>query len=138
MNKLALVSMALGAALAGWAMIGTAQAADPACEPDMVAEKYPGIAGKTIKIGADPQTPPYVFRDAENFDNVIGYDADLSRAVFACAGGRCRVRAGRLVRPSAGARCRADRRDVGTPSTTRPSGPSRWTTSSTCRPAPAA
>ena len=86
MNKLALVSMALGAALAGWTMIGTAQAADPACEPDMVAEKYPGIAGKTIKIGADPQTPPYVFRDAENFDNVIGYDADLSRAVFACAG----------------------------------------------------
>jgi polar amino acid transport system substrate-binding protein len=86
MNKLALVSMAMGAALASWTMIGTAQAADLACEPDMVAEKYPGIAGKTIKIGADPQTPPYVFRDAENFDNVIGYDADLSRAVFACAG----------------------------------------------------
>ena len=86
MKRLALVSMALGAALAGWTMVGTAQAADPMCEPDMVAEKYPGIAGKTIKIGADPQTPPYVFRDAENFDNVIGYDADLSRAVFACAG----------------------------------------------------
>ena len=31
-------------------------------------------------------TTPYVFRDGENFDNVIGYDADLSRAVFACAG----------------------------------------------------
>ncbi len=86
MKKLALVSMALGAAFAGWTMIGTAQAADPMCEPDKVAEKYPGIAGKTIKIGADPQTPPYVFRDPDNFDNVIGYDADLSRAVFACAG----------------------------------------------------
>ena len=86
MNKLALVSMALGAALAAWTMVGAAQAADTACEPDKVAEKYPGIAGKTVKIGADPQTPPYVFRDAENFDNVIGYDADLSRAVFACAG----------------------------------------------------
>ena len=86
MKKLALVSMALGAACAGWTMIGTAQAADPMCEPDKVAEKYPGIAGKTIKIGADPQTPPYVFRDPDNFDNVIGYDADLSRAVFACAG----------------------------------------------------
>ena len=86
MKRLTLATMALGAALAAWTMVGAAQAADPMCEPDMVAEKYPGIAGKTIKIGADPQTPPYVFRDAENFDNVIGYDADLSRAVFACAG----------------------------------------------------
>ena len=86
MKRLALVSMALGAALAAWTMVGTAQAADPMCEPDKVAEKYPSIAGETLKIGADPQTPPYVFRDGENFDNVIGYDADLSRAVFACAG----------------------------------------------------
>ena len=86
MNRLTLVAMVLGAALAAWTMVGAAQAADPMCEPDKVAEKYPGIAGKTLKIGADPQTPPYVFRDGENFDNVIGYDADLSRAVFACAG----------------------------------------------------
>ena len=86
MKRLALASMALGAAFAAWTMVGTAEAADPMCEPDKVAEKYPGIAGKTIKIGADPQTPPYVFRDPDNFDNVIGYDADLSRAVFACAG----------------------------------------------------
>jgi polar amino acid transport system substrate-binding protein len=57
-----------------------------ACEPDKVAEKYPSIAGKTIKIGADPQTPPYVMRDASNFDKVIGVDADLARAVFDCAG----------------------------------------------------
>ena len=86
MNRLTLVAMVLGAALAAWTMVGAAQAADPMCEPDKVAEKYPSIAGKTLKIGADPQTPPYVFRDGENFDNVIGYDADLSRAVFACAG----------------------------------------------------
>ena len=86
MKRLTLVAMVLGAALAAWTMVGAAQAADPMCEPDKVAEKYPGIAGKTLKIGADPQTPPYVFRDGENFDNVIGYDADLSRAVFACAG----------------------------------------------------
>ncbi len=56
------------------------------CEPDRVAEKYPGIAGKTIKIGADPQTPPYVFRDAEDFDRIIGFDVELARFVFDCAG----------------------------------------------------
>ncbi len=56
------------------------------CEPEKVAEKYPSIAGKTLRIGADPQTPPYVFRDANNFENVIGFDADFARAVFACAG----------------------------------------------------
>ncbi|CAI7991708.1 hypothetical protein GBAR_LOCUS807 [Geodia barretti] len=65
MRRLALVSMAMGAALAAWTMVGAAQAADPMCEPDEVAEKYPDIAGKTLKIGADPQTPPYVFRDGE-------------------------------------------------------------------------
>ena len=56
------------------------------CEPDKVAEKYPSIAGKTIRIGADPQTPPYVFRDAEDFDRIIGFDVELARFVFDCAG----------------------------------------------------
>ncbi len=56
------------------------------CEPGKVAQKYPSIAGKTIKVGADPSTPPYVFRDANNFENVIGFDADLARSVFKCAG----------------------------------------------------
>jgi polar amino acid transport system substrate-binding protein len=56
------------------------------CEPEKVAEKYPGIAGRTIKIGADPQTPPYVMRDSKDFNNLVGIDADVARAVFDCAG----------------------------------------------------
>jgi polar amino acid transport system substrate-binding protein len=56
------------------------------CEPSKVAQKYPSLAGKTIKIGVDPESPPYVFRDSKNFNNLIGVDADLARAVFDCAG----------------------------------------------------
>ena len=58
----------------------------PAREPDKVAAKYPGLAGKTIKIGADPTSPPYVTRDPKDFNQLIGFDADLARAVFDCAG----------------------------------------------------
>jgi polar amino acid transport system substrate-binding protein len=57
-----------------------------ACEPDKAAQKYPSLAGKTLKIGVDPESPPYVFRDDKDFNNLIGADADLARAVFACAG----------------------------------------------------
>lgn len=61
-------------------------AQQPTCEPDKIAQKYPGLASRTIKIGVDPQTPPYVMRDAVDFTKVIGVDADLARAVFNCAG----------------------------------------------------
>jgi polar amino acid transport system substrate-binding protein len=64
--------------------IGAARA--QSCEPEKVAQKYPALAGKTIKIGVDPESPPYVFRDEKDFNNLIGADADLARAVFACAG----------------------------------------------------
>lgn len=56
------------------------------CEPGKVATKYPKLAGKTIKVGADPQTPPYVFRDSADFNKVVGVDAELARAVLECAG----------------------------------------------------
>jgi polar amino acid transport system substrate-binding protein len=66
--------------------IGPSVAQTPACEPDKVATKYPSLAGKTIKIGADPTSPPYVTRDPKDFNQLIGFDADLARAVFDCAG----------------------------------------------------
>jgi polar amino acid transport system substrate-binding protein len=56
------------------------------CEPGKVAQKYPSLAGKTLKIGVDPESPPYVFRDSKDFNHLVGLDADLARAVFACAG----------------------------------------------------
>ena len=65
---------------------GPSMAQAPACEPDKVASKYPSLAGKTIKIGADPTSPPYVTRDPKDFNQLIGFDADMARAVFDCAG----------------------------------------------------
>lgn len=62
-----------------------AQAA-PACEPAKLAQKYPSLAGRTIKVGADPQTPPYAMRDGADFNKVIGSDVDLAHAVLDCAG----------------------------------------------------
>jgi polar amino acid transport system substrate-binding protein len=56
------------------------------CEPDKVAQKYPAVAGKTLKIGVDAQTPPYVMRDPKDFNKLIGFDADIARAVLDCAG----------------------------------------------------
>ncbi|CAH2897043.1 MAG: ABC-type amino acid transport/signal transduction systems, periplasmic component/domain [uncultured Paraburkholderia sp.] len=56
------------------------------CEPSKVAQKYPSLAGKTIKIGVDPESPPYAFRDSKDFNKIIGADADMARAVFDCAG----------------------------------------------------
>jgi len=56
------------------------------CEPEALAAKYPSLAGKTIKVAQDPQGPPYAFRDPEDFDKLIGLDAELVRASFGCIG----------------------------------------------------
>lgn len=74
----------LAATMVGFlALATTAQAA---CEPGKLAEKYPSLVGKTIKIGADPQTPPYAMRDGQDFNKVLGSDVDLAAAVLDCAG----------------------------------------------------
>jgi polar amino acid transport system substrate-binding protein len=79
----ALSSLGLVAALL---VNATAASAEAKCEPDKVATKYPTIAGKTLKIGQDGESPPYSFRDPKDFKNLIGLDADLARETFACAG----------------------------------------------------
>jgi polar amino acid transport system substrate-binding protein len=76
-----------GALLAGIAtMAAEARAAAPACEPDKLAQKYPTLAGKTIRIGADPETPPFVVRDGNDFSKVVGADVEMADAVLDCAG----------------------------------------------------
>ena len=78
---------AIAVALIGGAFAATdAQAADT-CDPGAVAKKYPSLAGKTVRVAQDPQGgPPYSFRDPENFDKIVGLDADVARAAFACIG----------------------------------------------------
>jgi polar amino acid transport system substrate-binding protein len=79
---------AVAALAVGLAISSADRAYATTCEPDKIAEKYPSLAGKTLRIGADPQTPPYVMRDANDFNKVIGVDADLARAVFDCIGAK--------------------------------------------------
>ena len=63
-----------------------AAAADAQCQPDQLATKYPSLAGKTIKVGTDPETTPYAMRDPKNFNHLIGFDTELAEATFKCIG----------------------------------------------------
>ena len=65
---------------------GQAFAAEGKCEPGALAAKYPTLVGKTIRVAQSGEGAPFTFRDPENFDNLIGLDADLVRASFACIG----------------------------------------------------
>ncbi len=65
----------------------TAHAADvKPCEPDKLATRYPGLVGKTIRIGQDGVSAPFSYQDPNNPDHLLGSDADYARAVFACIG----------------------------------------------------
>jgi polar amino acid transport system substrate-binding protein len=64
----------------------SALADDAKCEPDKLAAKYPGLVGKTIKIGTDGETPPYAMRDPKDFNHLIGLDTELAEATFKCLG----------------------------------------------------
>lgn len=66
-------------------MNGVASAQTAKCEPEKLAEKYPGLAGKTLQMGADSQTPPYAFLDPKT-NTLVGSDIDLAKAVFDCIG----------------------------------------------------
>jgi polar amino acid transport system substrate-binding protein len=78
---------AAAAILAGGAFAISAGWAAEKCEPGALAGKYPSLVGKTIRVAQDPQGgPPYSFRDPENFDSIIGLDADTVRAAFDCIG----------------------------------------------------
>lgn len=82
MRLRALLPAALLANLTGFA----AAHAAPACEPDKLAQKYPSLVGQTIRIGMDPETPPYVSRDPHDFNKVTGSDVDIATTVMKCAG----------------------------------------------------
>ena len=63
-----------------------AKADEATCEPAKLATKYPGLAGKTIKIGQDGESVPFSMRDPKDFSKLVGLDADLAQATFACIG----------------------------------------------------
>jgi polar amino acid transport system substrate-binding protein len=64
----------------------SARADEAVCEPAKLATKYPGLVGKTIKVGQDGESVPFSMRDPKDFSKLIGLDADLAEATFACIG----------------------------------------------------
>src|SRR5712672_93349 len=64
----------------------SAKADEVTCEPAKLATKYPSLVGKTIKIGQDGESVPFSMRDPKDFSKLIGLDADLAQATFACIG----------------------------------------------------
>ena len=81
-----------GAVLASVALArGPALADSPRCEPQKVAEKYPALAGKTLLMGADGQTPPYAFLDSKT-SALVGSDIELAKAVFDCIGAKYEIK----------------------------------------------
>lgn len=85
---------AAGAAAMLSGLSSQAQAAT-SCEPTAVATRYPGLAGRTIRIGQSPTSPPYAFVEGTALERHLGLDADLARAVFACIGVPVEFKAGR-------------------------------------------
>src|SRR5262245_18457275 len=57
-----------------------------ACEPDKVATKYPGLAGKILKVGLDPTLPSMMYRDPKDPTKIVGQDPDMVDAAMKCLG----------------------------------------------------
>jgi len=82
------ILLAANAALwwCGVAGIGTALADEVKCEPQAIASKYPGLAGRTMKIGISAADKPNTFRDERDPSILAGFDVEYARAAFACIG----------------------------------------------------
>jgi polar amino acid transport system substrate-binding protein len=56
------------------------------CKPEETAQRYPGIAGRTVKIATSPITPPFVFTEAKDRRKLVGFDVDFAEAWAKCLG----------------------------------------------------
>jgi polar amino acid transport system substrate-binding protein len=61
-------------------------AAQAACEPDKVAQKYPGYADTVVLIGAQPAYAPFVYSDPDNLGSLAGMEVEIIERVMQCAG----------------------------------------------------
>lgn len=76
----------LGSAIAVGALVVSAAAAHAACEPDKVAERYPGYAGKVVKAAASPTYRPFTYVKEDNFEEMTGLEVELIESIMECAG----------------------------------------------------
>jgi polar amino acid transport system substrate-binding protein len=86
LGNLSTLSVAACLALLTGSAWCSARADEVVCEPAKLATKYPGLVGKTIKVGQDGESVPFSMRDPKDFSKLIGLDADLAQATFGCIG----------------------------------------------------
>lgn len=56
------------------------------CEPDKAAQKYPEIAKRVLRIGANPAYPPFSYNDRTDMTRLTGLEVDIVESVMRCAG----------------------------------------------------
>lgn len=76
--------LSLGICAAG-ATVAKAQDA-ATCEPEKLAQKYPGLVGKTVNVALDGEQRPFTYHDPKDLNNIIGVDVELMDATFKCIG----------------------------------------------------
>jgi len=86
MNIGILVAACAAFLLCAVAGIRSAIAQEAKCEPQAIASKYPGLAGRTHKIGVSAADKPATFRDEKDPSIITGFDGEYARAAFACIG----------------------------------------------------
>jgi polar amino acid transport system substrate-binding protein len=63
----------------------TTAAAQAACEPGKVAEKYPSLASQPVRVATTPLYAPFEYT-SPNEDKMIGSDIEVSEAALECVG----------------------------------------------------
>src|SRR6516162_3009732 len=86
MNIGILVAACAAFLLCAVAGIRSAIAQEAKCEPQAIASKYPGLAGRTHKIGVSAADKPATFRDEKDPSIITGFDGEYARAAFGCIG----------------------------------------------------
>src|SRR5437764_10723907 len=78
--------IAIWAVAVGVLAVFAGSPAQAAREPEKVAAKYTGLAGKPLKVGLDPTLPPVMYRDPKDPSKIVGQDPDMIDAAMKCLG----------------------------------------------------
>jgi polar amino acid transport system substrate-binding protein len=81
--------------LVAWVLTSFIQPAHAACDSTGLAAKYPSLAGRTIRLAQDGESPPYSFKDPTNLEVMKGLDYELATATITCLGMKAEIKLGK-------------------------------------------
>ncbi len=56
------------------------------CEPGEASNRYPGYAGRIVRIAASPTQPPFAFSSPDDPERMTGLEVEMIEKAMACAG----------------------------------------------------